>query len=96
MKRAVERELTRPAAAKLAATAAPVPLDKARRGGDVVANLDDDGDRHRLWRTAFGLTPVRHLSVTSETEDAWAAADLGNATPWAEAPAVRVAASATR
>lgn len=54
------------------------------------ANLDDDGDRHRLWRTAFGLTPVRHLSVTSETEDAWAAADLGNATPWAEAPAVRI------
>lgn len=54
------------------------------------ANLDDDGDRHRLWRTAFGLTPVRHLSVTAETEDAWAAADLGNATPWAEAPAVRI------
>ena len=54
------------------------------------ANLDDDGDRHRLWRTAFGLTPVRHLSVTSETEDAWAAADLGNSTPWAEAPAVRI------
>lgn len=52
------------------------------------ANLDDDGDRHRLWRTAFGLTPVRHLSVTGETEDAWTAADLGNATPWAEAPAV--------
>ena len=52
------------------------------------ANLDDDGDRHRLWRTAFGLTPVRHLSVTGETEDAWAAADLGNATPWADAPAV--------
>ncbi|MCL2540977.1 MAG: TIGR02677 family protein [Nocardioidaceae bacterium] len=54
------------------------------------ANLDDDGDRHRLWRTAFGLTPVRHLSVTGETEDSWAAADLGNATPWAEAPAVRI------
>lgn len=54
------------------------------------ANLDDDGDRHQLWRTAFGLTPVRHLSVTSETEDAWAAADLGNSTPWAEAPAVRI------
>ncbi|WP_460835594.1 TIGR02677 family protein [Nocardioides hungaricus] len=54
------------------------------------ANLDDDGDRHRLWRTAFGLTPVRHLSVTGETEDAWAASDLGNATPWAEAPAVRI------
>lgn len=54
------------------------------------ANLDDDSDRHRLWRTAFGLTSVRHLSVTGETEDSWAAADLGNATPWAEAPAVRI------
>lgn len=54
------------------------------------AILPEDGDRHRLWRTAFGLTPVRHLSVTAETEDAWAAADLGNATPWPEAPAVRI------
>lgn len=54
------------------------------------AALPDDGDRHRLWRSAFGLTPVRHLSVTGETEDAWAAADLGNATPWAEAPAVQI------
>lgn len=54
------------------------------------AALPDDGDRHRLWRSAFGLAPVRHLSVTAETEDAWAAADLGNATPWAEAPAVQI------
>lgn len=54
------------------------------------ARLPEDGDRHRLWRSAFGLTPVRHLSVTAETEEAWAAADLGNATPWAEAPAVRI------
>lgn len=54
------------------------------------AALPADGDRHRLWRSAFGLTPVRHLTVTTETEDAWAAADLGNATPWAEAPAVRI------
>ena len=54
------------------------------------AILPEDGDRHRLWRSAFGLTPVRHLSVTAETEEAWAAADLGNATPWAEAPAVKI------
>ena len=54
------------------------------------AALPEDGDRHRLWRSAFGLTPVRHLSVTAETEEAWSVADLGNATPWAEAPAVQV------
>lgn len=54
------------------------------------AALPDDGDRHRLWRSAFGLAPVRHLSVTAETEDAWAAADLGNSTPWAHAPAMRI------
>lgn len=54
------------------------------------ATLPADADRHRLWRSAFGLTTVRHLSVTSETEEAWAAADLGNATPWSEAPAVRI------
>lgn len=54
------------------------------------AALPDDGDRHRLWRSAFGLTPVRHLSVTAETEEAWAVADLGNAAPWAQAPAVQI------
>lgn len=54
------------------------------------AQLPDDGDRHRLWRSAFGLAPARHLSVTAQTEDAWAAEELGNATPWAEAPAVEI------
>lgn len=54
------------------------------------ADLPDDQDRHRLWRSAFGLTPARHLSVTAATEDAWAAAELGNAVPWAEAPAVEI------
>lgn len=54
------------------------------------ADLPHDGDRHRLWRSAFGLTPVRHLSVTGDTEDAWAVADLGNAVPWAQAPPVEI------
>jgi len=54
------------------------------------AALPDDGDRHRLWRSAFGLAPVRHLSVTAATEEAWAAAELGNGTPWADAPAVEI------
>jgi len=54
------------------------------------ASLPTDGDRHRLWRSAFGLTPVRHLTVTAATEEAWAAADLGNTTPWEQAPPVEI------
>jgi uncharacterized protein (TIGR02677 family) len=30
------------------------------------------------------------LSVTAATEDAWASAELGNATPWAEAPPLEI------
>lgn len=54
------------------------------------AELPADGDRHRLWRSAFGLASVRHLSVTGETVDEWSERDLGNATPWADAPAVQI------
>ena len=54
------------------------------------ATLPTDGDRHRLWRSAFGLTPVRHLSVTDATESAWAAAELGSSTPWAQAPPLEI------
>lgn len=54
------------------------------------ATLSTDADRHRLWRSAFGLTPVRHLSLTPATEDAWAEAELGNTTPWAQAPPVEI------
>lgn len=54
------------------------------------AQLDRDGHRHRLWRSSFGLSPARHLSVTAETEDSWNAAELGNATPWADAPPVEI------
>lgn len=54
------------------------------------ATLPNDADRHRLWRSAFGLTPVRHLSVPAETEEAWDAAELGNTTPWADAPPLRI------
>lgn len=54
------------------------------------AALPTDGERHRLWRSAFGLAPVRHLSVTAATEEAWAAAELGNSTPWAQAPPLEI------
>lgn len=54
------------------------------------AALPSDGDRHRLWRSAFGLAPVRHLSVTAATEDAWESASLRNTTPWADAPPLEI------
>lgn len=54
------------------------------------AELPSDDDRHRLWRSAFGLASVRHLTVTPSTQEIWAAAGLGNATPWAEAPPVEI------
>jgi uncharacterized protein (TIGR02677 family) len=58
--------------------------------------LPTDEDRHRLWRSAFALSPVRHLSVTAETEEAWAAAQLGNSTPWSEAPPLEISAQLRR
>src|SRR5699024_5471243 len=54
------------------------------------ATLPDDGARHRLWRSAFGLTSVRHLSLTAATEDAWEEAELTTSTPWAQAPPLRI------
>lgn len=60
------------------------------------AALPTDADRHRLWRSAFALTPARHLSITAATEETWAAAELGNATPWAEAPPLTISAQLRR
>jgi uncharacterized protein (TIGR02677 family) len=54
------------------------------------AELPSDGDRHRLWRSAFGVTPVRHLSVTAEAEDAWSAAGVGSGTAWQDAPPLEI------
>lgn len=54
------------------------------------AELPTDGDRHRLWRSAFGLASVRHLSVTAATEDAWTDGEVGTTTPWAEAPPLQI------
>jgi uncharacterized protein (TIGR02677 family) len=54
------------------------------------AALPDDVSRHRLWRTAFGLTSVRHLSTTQETQDAWERARSGPATAWIDAPSMQI------
>jgi uncharacterized protein (TIGR02677 family) len=52
------------------------------------AEAPDDEAAHRLWRTAFGLCPARHLSMTSETADAWR--DLPPGTAWRDAPPIRI------
>jgi uncharacterized protein (TIGR02677 family) len=52
------------------------------------AEAPDDAAAHRLWRAAFALCPARHLSVTSETAEAWQ--DVSPATPWRDAPAIRI------
>jgi uncharacterized protein (TIGR02677 family) len=52
------------------------------------AEAPDDDAAHRLWRTAFGLCPARHLSVTTDTADAWS--ELPPATMWRDAPPIRI------
>ena len=52
------------------------------------AEAPDDDAAHRLWRAAFGLSPARHLSVTSETADAWR--ELPPVTTWQDAPPIRI------
>jgi len=54
------------------------------------AELPDDASRHRLWRSAFGLTPARHLSVPTDTADQW---DNGGVKPgmaWSDAPPITI------
>jgi uncharacterized protein (TIGR02677 family) len=52
------------------------------------AEAPDDEAAHRLWRAAFGLCPARHLSVTSETAEAWR--ELPPGTTWPDAPPIRI------
>jgi uncharacterized protein (TIGR02677 family) len=54
------------------------------------AALPDDASRHRLWRTAFGLTSARHLTVTPQTLDAWQERPDIASLSWAQAPPVEI------
>ncbi|GAB2500573.1 TIGR02677 family protein [Nocardiopsis aegyptia] len=49
------------------------------------AEAPDDDARHRLWRTAFGLHPARHLTVDAATLEARDHEQVPSGTPWAEA-----------
>jgi uncharacterized protein (TIGR02677 family) len=55
------------------------------------AEAPTDGDAHRLWRAAFGLTSARHLAIDEETLDARDAAPVPPATSWLDADPIRVA-----
>jgi uncharacterized protein (TIGR02677 family) len=52
------------------------------------AEAPDDDAAHRLWRAAFGLCPARHLSITTETAEAWH--DIPYATAWRDAPPISI------
>ncbi|MBB4934753.1 uncharacterized protein (TIGR02677 family) [Lipingzhangella halophila] len=54
------------------------------------AEAPDDAARHRLWRTAFGLYPARHLTMNADTLDARERDPVPADTPWAEADPVRI------
>jgi uncharacterized protein (TIGR02677 family) len=49
------------------------------------AEAPDDDARHRLWRTAFGLHPARHLTVDAATQEARERDPDPPGTPWADA-----------
>jgi uncharacterized protein (TIGR02677 family) len=50
----------------------------------------DDGDAHRLWRAAFGLSPARHLSIDEETLTEREQTPISLQHSWWDAPALTV------
>ena len=51
---------------------------------------DDDGEAHRLWRAAFGLTAARHLSIDEETLTAREQIPVASQRSWWDAPPLTV------
>ncbi|MFY1668620.1 TIGR02677 family protein [Plantactinospora sp. WMMB334] len=54
------------------------------------AQAPDDESAHRLWHTAFGLSPTRHLTTTAESLARTEERPVASATPWAEAPPLEI------
>lgn len=54
------------------------------------AEAPDDEAAHRLWHTAFGLSPARHLSITAESLAAVEERPVPAATPWAAGPRLEI------
>ncbi|WP_329100451.1 TIGR02677 family protein [Micromonospora sp. NBC_01699] len=46
----------------------------------------DDESAHQLWHTAFGLSPARHLTTTTETQARNQERPVPASTPWDRAP----------
>jgi uncharacterized protein (TIGR02677 family) len=54
------------------------------------AEAPDDDARHRLWRSAFGLHPARHLTIDRESADGRDEEPVPPSTSWYDAPGVRI------
>jgi uncharacterized protein (TIGR02677 family) len=54
------------------------------------AEAPDEEAMHRLWRTAFGLSPSRHLTIDAESLAAREEEPVRPATPWRDAPPLRI------
>jgi uncharacterized protein (TIGR02677 family) len=54
------------------------------------AQAPDEAGMHRLWRTAFGLSPARHLTIDADTLAARADEPVAPNTPWAHAPPLEI------
>lgn len=55
------------------------------------AECESDGDAHRLFRAAFGLSPARHLRVNADTLARWDQDPVPPSTSWLEASPVLLA-----
>ncbi|WP_033289936.1 TIGR02677 family protein [Amycolatopsis jejuensis] len=54
------------------------------------AQAPDETSAHRLWRSAFGLSAARHLTVDSDTLRAREENPVPASTPWAQAPPLEI------
>jgi uncharacterized protein (TIGR02677 family) len=54
------------------------------------AQAPDEASMHRLWRSAFGLSPARHLSIDADTLGTREHSPVPAATPWAQAPPLEI------
>ena len=54
------------------------------------AEAPDEDSAHRLWHTAFGLSPARHLTTTAETLARSREQPVPSSTAWARAPRLEI------
>ncbi|MCY7341185.1 MAG: TIGR02677 family protein [Pseudonocardia sp.] len=54
------------------------------------AQAPDEASMHRLWRSAFGLSSSRHLTIDADTLASRAEEPVPATTPWAQAPPLEI------